>query len=161
MQKKGSMEKQIDVMEAFYAEVKEREKYYWEFNLPLTDDLFVLSLKWIPELGSLTETKRKELYMRAFFRVGEVSNFMMDRIFDGEMDDEVDISRMNVPARESYPNCSETELLFECFNVAKKKLWICFPEMTEFSGNSLIYMNKWTFDCMNRFMEKINDIITN
>lgn len=155
------MEKQMDVMEAFYAEVKEREKYYWEFNLPLTDDLFILALKYKPELALLPEQKRKELYMRAFFRAGEVSNFMMDRIFDGEMDDEMDISKMNVPARESYPEGNETELLFECFNVAKKKLWICFPEMTEFSGNSLIYMNKWTFDSMERFVSQIKGINAN
>ena len=152
------MEKQMDVMEAFYAEVKEREKYYWEFNLPLTDDLFVLALKWMPELVGLPEMKRKELYMRAFFRVGEVSNFMMDRIFDGAMDDEVDLSRMNVPDQDSFPKCKETELLFDCFNMAKKKLWICFPEMTEFSCKSLIYMNKWTFECMERFVSQIKDI---
>ena len=152
------MEKQQDIMEAFYAEVKEREKYYWEFNLPLTDDLFIQALKYKPELAQLPEQNRKELYMRAFFRAGEISDFMMERIFDGEMDDEMDISKMNVPARESSPQGNETELLFECFNVAKKKLWICFPEMSEFSGNSLIYMNKWTFDSMSKFVDYAQEL---
>ena len=153
------MEKQMDVMEAFYAEVKEREKYYWEFNLPLTDDLFVQALRYNPQLATLPEIKRKELYMRAFFRAGEICNFMMERILDDEDDADIDLQKMKVPGREELANNNENEFLYTCFEIAKKKLWICFPGMSEFSGNSLIYMNRWTYDCTQKFVEQTKELI--
>jgi hypothetical protein len=84
---------------------------------------------------------------------------MMERIMDGEDDANIDLQKMKVPGREELANNNENEFLYTCFEIAKKKLWICFPGMSEFSGNSLIYMNRWTYDCTQKFVEQTKELI--
>jgi len=52
--------------------------------------------------------------MRAFFRTGELADFMLLRVYDGEDDRNIDTAILNVPAR--------TDLLAQGFALADGRL---------------------------------------
>lgn len=153
------MKQPNDIMEAFSAEIKNREKRYGTFNLPLADDLYLLAQNAIPELKTVAIELKKELYMRAFFRAGELSNFMMERVLEEETDETVDTALLKVTPREEAENSVENRFIYDCFDLTKKKLWIAFPEMSEFSGNSILHMNYYAFECMKQFNQNIQAIL--
>lgn len=155
------MKQTNDIMEAFSAEIKDREIRYRAFNLPLAEELYLLAQEALPALKTCPPEKKKELYMRAFFRAGELSNFMMERIYDDENDEHVDIHTLAVPRREESEENDNNRFLYDCFDLAKKKLWISFPEMSEFSGNSILHMNRFAYECMTRFRENVKDVASN
>lgn len=184
------MDKFTDGTERMLEDIKQREKRYEAFNVPLANELYGIALRTFPEIGLLTEDKRKELYLRAFFRAGELSDFMLARVYDGEEDESVDVNSLRVPARddlkggrnelekrmermvteyhEAYkllfqgllefdkPN---VDFLYDCFECAKKQLWNNFPEISEFSGNSILRMNEWAYNRMWQFANNVDDIL--
>lgn len=157
--------------EQFYIEIKEKEKRYELFNIPLSDLLYSNVTRTFPEIRRLSEFKKKELYMRAFFRTGELADFMLLRVYDGEDDRNIDTAILNVPARNDLlaqgfaladgrllPERYLT-LAYDSFEQAKRKLWEAFPEIADFSGNSILRMNECTFNRMCKFAENVFDIV--
>jgi len=161
-----------------------------EFNQPLANKLYVLTLNTFPEIANFPEKKRKLVRFRAFFRASELSEFMLMRIYDGIKDDGINTEGLKVPARddvEGYKQILEKQLqkiapyqyeelskklmqiqelnnydrnfLYDCFDVAKKMLWKCFPEMIDFSGNSILRMNDWAYTRMMQFTLNVFSII--
>ena len=50
-------------------------------------------------------------------------------------------------------------LAYDSFEQAKRKLWEAFPEIADFSGNSILRMNECTFNRMCKFAENVFDIV--
>jgi len=44
---------------------------------------------------------------------------------------------------------------YECFEKTKKALWLSFPEISEFTGNSILHMNYYAYD---RIWYMVNDL---
>ena len=53
----------------------------------------------------------------------------------------------------------QNELVYDCFDRAKKALWVSFPEISEFTGNSILTMNGTAFERMWYFMSDLHDIM--
>lgn len=53
----------------------------------------------------------------------------------------------------------QNEFVYDCFDKAKKALWISFPEISELTGNSILYMNVTAFERMWYFMIDLYDIM--
>jgi len=53
----------------------------------------------------------------------------------------------------------ENEFTYDCFEKTKKALWVSFPEISEFSGNSILHMNHYTFDRIWYFVDDVYKIV--
>ena len=53
----------------------------------------------------------------------------------------------------------EIELTHDCFEKTKKALWVSFPEISEFSGNSILHMNYYAYDRIWYFIDDMYKIV--
>ena len=53
----------------------------------------------------------------------------------------------------------EIELTHDCFEKTKKALWVSFPEISEFSGNSILHMNYYAYDRIWYFIDDVYKIV--
>lgn len=53
----------------------------------------------------------------------------------------------------------ENEFTYDCFEKTKKALWVSFPEISEFSGNSILHMNHYTYDRIWYFVDDMYKIV--
>jgi len=53
----------------------------------------------------------------------------------------------------------EIELTYDCFEKTKKALWVSFPEISEFSGNSILHMNYYAYDRIWYFVDDLYQIV--
>ncbi|MDD3080093.1 MAG: hypothetical protein PHH37_13490 [Paludibacter sp.] len=149
---------------ALSKEIEVRDDLVWNFNIPLADELYQITLNTFPELVAQPEGTKRLIKFKAFFRAGELSDFMFQRIYDGEDDRDVDVNTLRVPLSELVPSektsNSEIELIYNCFTIAKKMLWNKFPEMSEFSANSLLHMNYWAYKQMLQYTENVQSVLS-
>ena len=54
---------------------------------------------------------------------------------------------------------TENELTYDCFEKTKKALWLSFPEISEFSGNSILHMNYYAYDRIRYFVDDLYKIV--
>jgi len=54
---------------------------------------------------------------------------------------------------------TENELTYDCFEKTKKALWLSFPEISEFSGNSILHMNYYAYDRIWYFVDDLYNIV--
>lgn len=95
-----------DNYQEFLSEVKKREKWNAMFLIPLANDLFALTTETYPEIESLAGYVRKQIMVKAFFRVCELNDFMMTRLYDGEEDGNADIEALKLPQPEDLQSGS-------------------------------------------------------
>lgn len=53
----------------------------------------------------------------------------------------------------------ENEFTYDCFEKTKKALWVSFPEISEFSGNSILHMNHYAYDRIWYFVYDLYKIV--
>jgi len=53
----------------------------------------------------------------------------------------------------------ENEFTYDCFEKTKKALWLSFPEISEFTGNSILHMNHYTYDRIWYFVDDLYMIV--
>jgi len=55
----------------------------------------------------------------------------------------------------------ENEFTYDCFEKTKKALWLSFPEISELSGNSILHMNRYSYDKICGFVDDMYKIVDN
>jgi len=119
----------------------------------------------------------------------EIAEFMMKRIYHNEEDADVDRQKLKVLTREELfearlkrflskipPEYQEDmkevfqeaedankyldDFRYNSFEQAKKLLWEEFPEMSDFSGNSILLMNYHCFESIWQFCDKVSDALS-
>ena len=89
-----------DNYQEFLNEVKKREKWNAMFLIPLANDLFALTTETYQEIEHFPGYVRKQIMVKAFFRVCELNDFMMARLYDGEEDENADVEALKLPQPE-------------------------------------------------------------
>ena len=68
-----------------------------------------------------------------------------------------EVTEALAPALEMMDDVSE--LTHDCFEKTKKALWLSFPEISEFTGNSILHMNHYTYDRIWYFVDDLYMIV--
>jgi hypothetical protein len=183
-----SVEEIFNELDRLYRNIQLRDSRREPFEEQLTKSLYLQVEKFYPALSEKDRDTKEKVKYQAFVSARELSDFILKRVFDGEEDEAADLTSLHVSSREETAACRTTKLLekmtpeeqesyrevcemiedvnrpyvdfwYDCFECAKKKLCESFPEIGEFSKNSILCLNAWTHDRMWYFRNRMVDIM--
>ena len=146
-------------------------KYFPEISNYSTDLRDLIREKAIRRTNDICEFMFKRIYDGVDDSDEDISKFRVPPRHDEEGNKRYLEKRLEKIAPEDHALFTETfnlilelkeqenEFTYDCFEKTKKALWLSFPEISEFSCNSILYMNHYAFDKIWYFVDDVYKIV--
>ena|ERR1035437_5016655 len=145
--------------------------YFPEISNYSTDQRDLIREKAIRRTNEICEFMFKRIYDGVDDRDEDITKFKVAPRHDEEGNKRLLEKRLEKIALADHALFIETfnmitelkeqgnQFTYDCFEKAKKALWLSFPEISEFSGNSILHMNHYAFDRIWYFAYDVEQIV--